>query len=199
MRTLIASEMLCVDRCFSGPHGELYSCVQYDYMSAYVERLIESVDTILYGRAYRMMAAYWPEASGSFADRTNRLPKLVFSSTLDQTPWGDWDNAGPLKGELVDEVARLKNEPGGDMVIFGSFRERSPSPSSVWTSPSMSGPFFALSPRSLQTGHSLLLNGCRSARSRMIATFAICRPASCRYSEGRLPASCRLALAASPA
>ncbi len=67
-----------------------------------------------------MMAGYWPHATGSFADRTNRLPKLVFSSTLDATPWGDWDNARPVNGPLADEVAKLKNEPGADIVIYGS-------------------------------------------------------------------------------
>ena len=67
-----------------------------------------------------MMADYWPQASGSFADRTNRLPKLVFSSTLAETPWGDWNNARPVKAALADKVAKLKNEPGGDMVIYGS-------------------------------------------------------------------------------
>jgi len=66
------------------------------------------------------MAAYWPHASGSFAEKINRLPKLVFSSTLDETPWGDWNNARPLHGALADEVAKLKDQPAGDMVIYGS-------------------------------------------------------------------------------
>jgi dihydrofolate reductase len=67
-----------------------------------------------------MMAGYWPHPSGSFADRTNRLPKLVVSSTLEETPWGEWDNARPVTGVLADAVAKLKNEPGDDIVTYGS-------------------------------------------------------------------------------
>ena len=121
MRRLIASEMVTVDGFFSGPNGELDWFVQDDELGRFASDLIDSVDTILYGRVtYQMMAGYWPQASGSFADRTNRLPKLVFSSTLAETPWGEWDNARPVRGALADEVAKLKSEPGGDIVIYGS-------------------------------------------------------------------------------
>jgi dihydrofolate reductase len=123
LRRLIASEMVTVDGFFAGPNGELDWFVQSEELDKFALDLLDSVDTILYGRAtYQMMAGYWPQASGSFADRTNRLPKLVFSATLDETPWGDWDNARPLKGALAEEVAKLKNEPGTDMVIYGSGR-----------------------------------------------------------------------------
>jgi dihydrofolate reductase len=44
----------------------------------------------------------------------------VFSSTLDETPWGDWDNARPVNGLLADEVGKPKSERGDDMVIYGS-------------------------------------------------------------------------------
>jgi dihydrofolate reductase len=123
LRRLIASEMVTVDGFFAGANGELDWFVQGEELDEFANNLLDSVDTILYGRVtYQMMAGHWPHASGSFADRTNRLPKLVFSSTLDETPWGDWDNARPLKGALADEVAKLKNEPGNDMVIYGSGR-----------------------------------------------------------------------------
>ena len=121
MRRLIASEMVTVDGFFSGPNGELDWFIQDDELDKFAKELIDSVETILYGRVtYQMMAGYWPQASGSFADRTNRLPKLVFSSTLDETPWGEWDTARPVRGALADELAKLKDEPGGDMVIYGS-------------------------------------------------------------------------------
>jgi dihydrofolate reductase len=45
---------------------------------------------------------------------------LVFSSTLDETPWGSWDNTRPLNGTMSEEVAKLKNESGNDIVIYGS-------------------------------------------------------------------------------
>jgi dihydrofolate reductase len=121
LRRLIASEMVSVDGFFSGPNGEVDWFVQSEDLEEFAQHLIDSVDTILYGRVtYQMMVGYWPHASGRFADRTNRLPKLVFSSTLEATPWGDWDNARPVGGALADEVAKLKSEPGRDIVIYGS-------------------------------------------------------------------------------
>jgi dihydrofolate reductase len=121
LRRLLASEMVTVDGFFAGPNGELDWFVQGEELDEFANNLLDSVDTILYGRVtYQMMAGHWPHASGSFADRINRLPKLVFSSTLDETPWGDWDNARPVTGALAGEVAKLKNEPGSDMVIYGS-------------------------------------------------------------------------------
>jgi dihydrofolate reductase len=121
LRRLIASEMVTVDGFFSGPNGELDWFVPGRELDKFANELIDSVDTILYGRVtYQTMAAYWPRASGSFAEKINRLPKLLFSSTLDETPWGDWNNARPLHGALADEVAKLKDQPAGDMVIYGS-------------------------------------------------------------------------------
>jgi dihydrofolate reductase len=121
VRRIIASEMVTVDGFFSGPNGELDWFVQDEELNRFATDLINAVDTILYGRAtYQMMAGYWPHAGGDFAERTNQLPKLVFTSTLDETPWGDWGNARPVNGELAEVIVKLKNEPGGDMVIYGS-------------------------------------------------------------------------------
>lgn len=97
--------MVTVDGFFSGPNGELDWFVQDKELEKFATELIDSVDTILYGRAtYEMMVGHWPNAACSFADRTNRLPKLVFTTTLDETPWGDWDNARPVNGALADEA-----------------------------------------------------------------------------------------------
>lgn len=64
-----------VRRLLSGRHGELDWSVQDEELDEFAMNLIDSVDTILYGRAtYQLMAGYWPRASGSFAERTNRLP-----------------------------------------------------------------------------------------------------------------------------
>jgi len=121
LRRIIASEMVTVDGFFSGPNGELDWFVEDEEGDKFANDLLDSVDTILYGRAtYQMMAGSWPHASGSFAENTNRLPKLVVTSTLEETPWGEWDNASPVRGLLADEIAKLKAEPGGDLVIYGS-------------------------------------------------------------------------------
>jgi dihydrofolate reductase len=53
------------------------------------------------------------------ADRLNSLPKYVVSSTL-QDP--EWNNSTVLKGEVVNEVAKLKQKLNGEIVVAGSFR-----------------------------------------------------------------------------
>ena len=77
-------------------------------------------EALLLGRrTYEWFAARWPSRSGELADRLNSLPKYVVSSTL-QDP--DWNNSTVLKGEVVDEVSKLKQELNGEVVVPGSFQ-----------------------------------------------------------------------------
>jgi dihydrofolate reductase len=79
-----------------------------------------SADLLLFGRrTYQGMAQYWPtaEAEGEVAGLMNSISKVVFSRTLDQA---DWYNTRLVKSEAEKEVARLKQQPGKDMLIFGS-------------------------------------------------------------------------------
>ena len=59
----------------------------------------------------------WTGRSGEWADRLNGLPKYVVSSTLVNPEWG---NATVLKGDVVDEVSKLKQELGGEIVVYAS-------------------------------------------------------------------------------
>jgi len=121
MRRIIASEMLSLEGFMEEGRGQLDWFVQDDEMNEYAMKLLESVDTIVYGRkTYEMMAGFWPYAPGSFAARTNELTKYIVTGTLKETPWGTWENAHPLSGNLADEIERLKAQPGRDMVIYGS-------------------------------------------------------------------------------
>jgi dihydrofolate reductase len=77
-------------------------------------------EVLLLGRrSYEFFAATWPSRSGELADRLNRLPKYVVSSTLEDP---GWNNSTVLKGDLVDEVAKLKQELEGEIVVLGSPR-----------------------------------------------------------------------------
>jgi dihydrofolate reductase len=121
MRKIIASEMITVDGFFAGEDGELDWFVQDEELNTVALDLLHSVDAILYGKAtYEMMAGFWSHATGSFADRTNTLQKIVFSTTLKETLWGEWKNAKPVNGDIAQEVAKLKQQTGKDMVIYGS-------------------------------------------------------------------------------
>src|SRR5436309_10796683 len=65
-------------------------------------------DALLLGRVtYEGFAAAWPSREGEFADKFNSMPKYVVSSTLDSA---DWNNSTLLKGDVVDEVSKLRRE-----------------------------------------------------------------------------------------
>jgi dihydrofolate reductase len=77
-----------------------------------------SSDALLLGRVtYEGFAAAWPSREGEFADKFNSMPKYVVSSTLEQP---DWSNTTVLKGDLAEEVARLRAAHDGDVVVHGS-------------------------------------------------------------------------------
>src|SRR3954469_19459366 len=79
-----------------------------------------AVDAILLGRVtYEVFALFWPTApkDEGFADRMNSIPKYVVSKTL-KSP--SWENTTILRGDPAEEVAALKEEPGGDIIVYGS-------------------------------------------------------------------------------
>jgi dihydrofolate reductase len=75
-------------------------------------------DALLLGRkTYDGFAAAWPERSGEFADKFNNMPKYVVSSTLSDP---EWTATTVLKGDLAEEVLKLKEEQDGEIVVHGS-------------------------------------------------------------------------------
>jgi dihydrofolate reductase len=77
-----------------------------------------SAEALLLGRVtYEGFAAAWPSREGEFADKFNNMPKYVVSSTLRDA---EWNNSTVLSGELTKEVAKLKQEVDGDIVVHGS-------------------------------------------------------------------------------
>jgi dihydrofolate reductase len=75
-------------------------------------------DALLLGRVtYEHFAKAWPSLDGEFADKFNSMPKYVVSSTLKDP---EWTNTTVLEGDLADEVAKLKEQHDGDVVVHGS-------------------------------------------------------------------------------
>src|SRR5215217_5232547 len=68
-------------------------------------------------RSDEWFAARWLSRSGAWADRLNSLPKYVVSSTLRDPRWS---NSTLLRGEVVNEVSKLKQEFDGDVIVYGS-------------------------------------------------------------------------------
>jgi dihydrofolate reductase len=77
-------------------------------------------EALLLGRVtYQGFADAWPSRDGEFADKFNNMPKYVISSTLNEA---EWKNSTVLKGDVVEEVEKLKREQDGDIVVHGSAR-----------------------------------------------------------------------------
>ena len=75
-------------------------------------------EALLLGRVtYDGFAAAWPSREGEFADKFNNMPKYVVSSTLGKP---EWNNSTVLKGDVAEEVGKLKQEQDGDIVVHGS-------------------------------------------------------------------------------
>jgi len=75
-------------------------------------------DALLLGRVtYQGFAEAWPSRTGEFADKFNSMPKFVVSATLAEP---EWENSTVIKGDVAEEVSKLKAQPGGDIVVHGS-------------------------------------------------------------------------------
>ena len=83
-----------------------------------LDQALRAEALLLGRRSYEFLAALWPSRSGELADRLNSLPKYVVSSTLERP---DWNNSTVLKGEVVDEVSKLKHELDGEINLIASF------------------------------------------------------------------------------
>jgi dihydrofolate reductase len=68
---------------------------------------------------YEEMAGYWPTSTEAVAAPMNEIPKVVFSRSLQRA---DWPTTRIVRGDLAEEVAKLKEEPGGDVIVYGGYR-----------------------------------------------------------------------------
>lgn len=118
MRKVILSIMVSVDGFIEGPNKELDWHIFDEEMEKYMStEILDKVDTILLGRvAYQLLADYWPSATDSIAPQLNNLSKIVFSGTLEKA---EWKNSRIVKGNIAEEISRMKQQPGKDLVLFG--------------------------------------------------------------------------------
>lgn len=123
MRKIIVSEMVTLDGYFEGPNREIDWHNVDEEFNKYAIDMLNSVDVLLFGRVtYELMASYWPTESAATDDpivagKMNSLPKIVFSRTMKNA---EWNNTRLIKEIIAEEILKLKNQPGRDMVIFGS-------------------------------------------------------------------------------
>jgi dihydrofolate reductase len=126
MARIIVTEFISLDGVVEDPGGS--EDFKHGGWSFEIERgaegdkfkLDETMDSdaLLLGRVtYEGFAAAWPSRDGEFADKFNSMPKYVVSSTL-QEP--QWNNSTVLKGDVVQEVSKVRQEQDGNIVVHGS-------------------------------------------------------------------------------
>lgn len=128
MRTLIVTEFVSVDGVMEAPGGEpgyahtgWVGEVPGDDKFEYKLAELFEADAQLIGRVtYESFAGAWPRRTGEFADRMNRMPKHVVSSTLAEPL--EWTSSTLLTGDPVAAVAALKAGEGGAILLPGSRR-----------------------------------------------------------------------------
>jgi dihydrofolate reductase len=81
---------------------------------------VMEAEALLLGRVtYEGFAAAWPSRKDEFADKMNDMPKYVVSTTLKEA---GWKNSTLIKGNIVEEISKLKDGPGGNILVAGSGR-----------------------------------------------------------------------------
>jgi len=132
MRKIVLPMMMTLDGFVAGPNGEMDWLPPFDDGALWEDlheemwTKLRSVDTLLLGRVtYQIWETFWPAAVSNprstksdiefsrFADRTQ---KVVFSKTLDKV---EWKNTKLVRGDIAEEVSRLKEPPGKDLALAG--------------------------------------------------------------------------------
>jgi dihydrofolate reductase len=128
MRKIILFMHMSLDGFIASTDGDMnWATLNDDDMGKYlITDLLNTVDSVLIGRKlYQGFENYWPAAAADpatpkeladFAHWIEDSPKYVFSKTLETA---GWKNSIIIKGDITEEIKKLKQLPGGDMVIFG--------------------------------------------------------------------------------
>jgi len=128
MRRVVASEFVSLDGVMEDPSWTFQFGSEEQEEFKFDE--LFAADALLLGRVtYEGFAAAWPNmmeqyegprrgALGEFTDRMNNLPKYVVSTTLEDPL--EWNNSTVIKGDVAEEIATLKQQPGQDILIGGS-------------------------------------------------------------------------------
>ena len=119
MRRLVLKMEISIDG-FAGARDGYVRWIDPSYdagLTAYEVGLLAGAGAHLMGRqAYLDMSAHWPASEEPFAAPMNETPKVVFSRTLTEAPWGP---VAVVSGDLAEEVARLKAEGDGYLLAHG--------------------------------------------------------------------------------
>lgn len=123
MRKLCVFNFITLNGFYKGPGDDISWHRHGEEENEFAAGNLKQESTLVFGRVtYEMMAAYWPSPMAKQNDPEvaagmNSAEKIVFSTTLKQA---DWQNTRIMNGDIIEEMKKLKRQPGSDMVILGS-------------------------------------------------------------------------------
>ena len=129
MRRLIAEEWISLDGFAADKNNSTdffrdISLLQKNTAEQDQLKFMQSVDAILLGRkTYELFSSFWPGVSEEeevIAGPINNTRKIIFSNSLDDVSWGDYNNAEIISGDVVQSIRELKETEGGDIIVWGS-------------------------------------------------------------------------------
>jgi dihydrofolate reductase len=117
MRKIVSGLFISLDGVVEAPDQWQFPYFNEEMGNA-VQSLMGGSEAMLLGRrTYEEFAAYWPTSTDDFAGYMNDTPKYVVSNTLTSA---DWQNSTLVSGDVLKELARLKEQPGGNLGMTGS-------------------------------------------------------------------------------
>jgi dihydrofolate reductase len=116
MRKIIESTLVSLDGVIGDPQVWAGDYFDKEAQTGALAQLLASDAMLMGRRTYEVFATAWPPLSSEYADRMNSIRKYVFPSTLARA---DWNNSTIIRGDVAAEVAKLKQQDGQDLVIYG--------------------------------------------------------------------------------
>jgi len=113
---LRASEIVTLDGVMEASNQWFFQFMDPEYEKD-IKSALRETDAFLFGRKTYLEMTPWAERTGEMADRFNTLPKYVVSTTLSEVTW---NNSHIISEHIVAEIAKLKAQPGGYLLINGS-------------------------------------------------------------------------------
>jgi dihydrofolate reductase len=117
MRSVALMMSVSVDGYVAGPHEHAGALPEPEELKRWKLDRIRRAGTHIMGRVtYEEMAGHWPASPDDYAAPMNEIPKVVFSKTLDEATWA---GSSIARGDLADEIATLRRQPGGEIIAWG--------------------------------------------------------------------------------
>ncbi|MBI5840863.1 MAG: dihydrofolate reductase family protein [Chloroflexi bacterium] len=120
MRKIIVNEFMTLDGVIEAPEEWQFPYLSEDVSEEIRTGVYEAEASLLGRKTYEIFAASWPLRTNNefgVADKLNSERKFVVSSTLEEV---EWNNSTLIKGNVEEEVRKLKQQPGGVIRIVGS-------------------------------------------------------------------------------